>query len=508
MKKKTIFYVIFFILVLGFLTPLVLRSNETRVLSAAISEPRVHASPAYTYYGYAPPSNFSGLDSHPEAGPNFRRGWIRDPITNLFIKDYGHVDNGTCYLDIIGYNDSTTVKIFDVTKPTPVLLESFTINRMELHNTTIPAKTYFKVVSDKPVAVMAGGGNTYGSGFNLFYPSTDGGYAGKEFIFMAIEDRGRTERPAPGTTIHAIEDAHVKIYDDEGKLVFEKTVKANTTRTLRLVSRKVYRAISTGRILLGVWSQHTVKAVPSPMGGFKGTYFFVIQDANTHGAPQWSAMFIINQEKPSHVKIIKIGTGAVLTEKDLNPRELWFVTSHDVDFMTVPVMVTSTNNIILISGNVYSMSPIPVNMWNDVTVIGIRPNDPTTIYVISSAVAFSPEATAKVTVGGISTTIPKGRFLELPGGLITITSNATLIVEIISMPTTTFPSTGEPQTIEVLALDSWGTYLPTAEGVKLTYPKPVVKEEGGMDMLLYGAAAAVAVIVVVGAIFVWKRRSS
>ncbi|MEM3047468.1 MAG: hypothetical protein QW057_10395, partial [Candidatus Bathyarchaeia archaeon] len=73
-----------------------LRQDVSRSFTAS-------AAPLYEYYGYAPPSNFSGLDADPGAGPNFRYGWVINQSTGYFIEDYGQVDNGTCYLFVIGY---------------------------------------------------------------------------------------------------------------------------------------------------------------------------------------------------------------------------------------------------------------------------------------------------------------------------------------------------------------------------------------------------------------------
>ncbi|MEM3046358.1 MAG: hypothetical protein QW057_04655 [Candidatus Bathyarchaeia archaeon] len=476
---------------------------------------RVAAAPLYEYYGYAPPSNFSGLDADPGAGPNFRYGWVINQSTGYFIKDYGQVDNGTCYLFVIGYNDSTNVQVWDITRPEPVLRESFQVNRMgvvnktaradNVYNTTIPSKTYFKVVADKPVAVMVGGGWNFGYGFDLFYPSTDGGYVGQEFIFMAIYNRGRGERPAPGGTIFALEDAKVTVYDNKSAVYWEREMKANTSRTVAFLSGAVYRVVSTGRIMVATWSQWTVKAVPAPLGGFRGTYFFVYQDAGPHTTVERVAMIIVNQEKASHVKVVDTTNDQTMTEKDLSPHGVWFLTSQEADFMNKPVMVKSTNDVVVLSGTTYSMNPTPTNMFPDVTVVGVRANTPTTLYVISKAVAFSPRATARVSIGAVTLTIPQGRYAELPTGLITVNSNSTLIVEIISQPSTTYPTSGDPVPLNPVALDSWGTYLLTADGAELTYPPP--KPSGGMDVMLYGAVGgAVAVIAVVAVVFMRRSR--
>ncbi|MEM2904112.1 MAG: hypothetical protein QW587_00035 [Candidatus Bathyarchaeia archaeon] len=468
-----------------------------------LSSLHVSAQGAFEYYGYTPPSNFSALDADPRAYPYFRLGWEVDPVTGAYKQNYGYVDNGTCYLDIVGINDSTHVSIYDISGVEPVLLEAFTVNRMELHNTTIPAKTYFKVVSDRRVAVAVGGGGSYTTGFSILYPSTDGGFAGKEFIFMAIEGRGYTARESVGHTVTALEDAKVTIRDAAGRVVWEKELKANSSaKSIPLAYRRVYQVVSTGRIMVANWVQYNVKALPSPLGGFVGKLFYTRQDGHRHPGLDVAVLIIVSQGSQSRVEIVDLDTISKLAERTLAPHTVWFVDAKTVDFETKNVAVRSTGDLVVYSGTAWVDQPDLTTLENDATILGVRANVPTTIHTLSRAIAFSPEAQASINIDSLVLDVQKGGYVELPSGTITLTSNATLIVELISQPRTLFVEYGPPVPVTTPALNSWGTYLISADAVKLDYPPPVVSGGFGMtEMLMIGAAAVVVIVI----LLLWKK---
>ena len=191
----------------------------------------------YEYYGYVPNLNYTyGLDEVPQpTSDDPHPGW--------------HIDlNGTAYLDIIGMEDDTEVSVYGIIKPDePQLLASRKISRMELWTYRLPRDYYFKVVADKRVAVTFGGGTMYQhqqGGVSCFYPSVDGGFAGTEFIFMA-QPSGIPGHAfvAVHHAIYAVEDSHVTIYNDQGRVVWEKDIAANNSRQKILLEppRKVYR---------------------------------------------------------------------------------------------------------------------------------------------------------------------------------------------------------------------------------------------------------------------------
>ncbi|NIM45897.1 MAG: hypothetical protein GTO54_09795, partial [Nitrososphaeria archaeon] len=141
----------------------------------------------YVFYGYAP-STVKPIYYYFEStnhGPRHR--YVGSPPQ----------------LTIVGLHDDTTVKVYDLDDKG--VIASFTINGMEFRRISLANETYFKVVSDRLVSVLLSGGGWKewgGHGASAFYPSTDGGYVGDQFIFAPINATN---------TIFFIEDAHVTI---------------------------------------------------------------------------------------------------------------------------------------------------------------------------------------------------------------------------------------------------------------------------------------------------------
>ncbi|MBS7609915.1 hypothetical protein KEJ19_05030 [Candidatus Bathyarchaeota archaeon] len=554
----------------------------------------------YELFGYTPPSNFSALDAIPlywEGGipkgdPNrFRPGWEKDPVTGAYIKNYGQVDNGTAILDIVGYNDSTHVILYDISGTEPRIIETFVVNRMQHYNTTLPAKTYFKIVSDKPLYASMKGGGGYSflpewGGVSVFYPSTDGGFAGKEFIFLsdfsiagAIVYTG-----GPGPTIYGIEDADVKVFDAEGNIIWQGNVKANQTlnqvkipnnrRVYRIVStgrimfanwgaetfytyvaipspmggfigkyffgsqdaggrahsvnnksfdaegniiwqgnvkanqtlnqvkipnnRRVYRIVSTGRIMFANWGAetfYTYVAIPSPMGGFIGKYFFGSQDAGGRAVVA-THYLIINQGRSSNVEFWEthrsgtLAPGLKAQTKALGPYEEWLLNRGVPD--NYNVMIRSNEDVMIFTANANRSNPSLFTMGPGVTFTGVKAGIPTALHIITRGVAFSPEANAEVKAGYMTFYIPKGRYMELPRGLVTITSNATLVIEVMHYWTN--------------ALNLYVTPLIPSSAVTIVYPQP--KKGGGiLDIPLVAGLAIILIIVIVIVIRIRSKGS-
>ncbi|MEM2906296.1 MAG: hypothetical protein QW587_11275, partial [Candidatus Bathyarchaeia archaeon] len=184
---------------------------------------RAQAFPSFEFYGVVPPTSYTGgVDApYPElAWPN---GTKYTPFWQ----------NGTAYLDIVGINDSTSVRVYDVSTPEPRLLDEAVVKRLELHTVLVHSGIVFKVVSDRLVSVALSGGQTYLEGGHLFYPSTDGGFAGTEFIFMALPSSEASHHGGlPGVkagdrhAVYAVDDAKVSLYDAAGKLLKEYELQA------------------------------------------------------------------------------------------------------------------------------------------------------------------------------------------------------------------------------------------------------------------------------------------
>jgi hypothetical protein len=379
------------------------------------------------------------------------------------------------------------------------------VNRMELHNTTIPAKTYFKVVADKRIAVAVGGGSGYLGEVHAFYPSTDGGFAGKEFIFMAFPGTFDSYYGV-GNIIYAIEDAKVTIYDDKGAVVLEREVKANETLpNLKLFARRVYRVVSTGRVMVASWGARSFTVAPSIMGGYLGRYFFINpRTISSWGTVDISAVIFINQGEKSRISVREVGKASLMA-KEIAPKNAYLLDETAAEILSKNLIVESTGDILVFVTSTWRLTPSMRKTTQGVAFFGLKANYPATLYTFSKAIAFSPEANAHVKVGDLEIDIKKGGYIELPGGLITLESNSTLIVETFSIELTYISQElvggGAERVYEVPALNNWAVYLISPESAYIVYQPPVIKRGIDIAPIVYGVVG-IAVFVI---IFLWKR---
>ncbi|MEM2152643.1 MAG: hypothetical protein QW241_05965 [Candidatus Bathyarchaeia archaeon] len=392
-------------------------------------------------------------------------------------------EEGRARITVIGYNDSTEVTIYDLTEGVEKarIIDKFTVNRLQYHvtglsnerevNVSIP--TFFKVVSNKPVAVLLSTG-TYSidknilSGQCIYYPSTDGGFAGKEFIFMAVPAYDIHARKGWDYAIYAIEDSEVEVRDSQDNIIKKYTLAANSSRRLEIVGQNVYRIVSTGRIIVGSWA-FGFSICPNYMGGHIGRLFYT----NPYGPRLLGSecLLIVAQERPTKVKIHDMESGSTLLEKDLQPREMWFIDKDVKDLEGVRVMITSTEDILVYAGSVlvpagYSSGPGQIS--SGVSLIIVRANQPTTIFSVSDAYVIAP-SNAKIQVGGAEMVIPKDSCRSIPAGKITITSNTTVIVQTIS-EVNYFSE--QSSLFGFAGLRGYATYLIPVNSLELTYPPP------------------------------------
>ena len=383
--------------------------------------------------------------SIPEASENAE--WVYygfSPRVNYTLAAADQTLNNATWLSVVGYNDSTHVTVYDITGEGSRVLDSFTVNRMETYRLQLPKKgnysieTFFKVVSDKPIAVLMHGGINYIEenqetwGTNLFYPSTDGGFAGKEFIFLSAQSAALVRRKGEDYVVFGVEDSDVVVQDAKGNVVITKHVAANSSIRLPLYPGKVYRVVSSGRIMVSTWSMLSLTVIPSPLGGYVQKLFFAKPDqTETEGSP---VLVILAQEKPSHVQVIDTSTGSKIIDKEVASRELWLLKREESDLEGKSIMIKSSAPIVAFAGSTFTgrmgTSGTLANLANAVFFVGVKPNEPTTFYVPSRGIIFSPKSNAEVKVNRITFTIPKGSYKDIPVGQVTLISNATLIVEV------------------------------------------------------------------------------
>jgi hypothetical protein len=466
------------------------------------------ASEAYVYYGYAPPTviNWTSTD------------------------DDVRMDNYTALparLDIIGINDTTTIEVIDLS--TGDVMSSTTLERMDVHtvylgtrvsSTTEPEVegTYFKVVADKKVAVLLSGGSPqiYRA---VYYPSTDGGFAGKEFIFKAVNG---TWEPViyvwewDIVIIFGVESAHVKVFDDVGNKLHEFDVAANGYSRLNLISGKVYRAVSNGRIMIASVCRDSSAYAPSATGGFIGRSFYGVM-TGVGGSDTWVGSYqsfvVIAQEdcEVSAYSLLKPelqrGLGPDLTET-MSAGEVFFDISFD---QQTPLRIESTGDIMVLFGRGdYAWGTTntraviyPENLGDDVSNFAVEADREVSFFAPTGAVIFAPQDLDLV-IDGALISMKADEYRVLMGGTHTIQPSAPVIVEVLSNMNTI--ATGEGGYVEN-RFDNWATYLTPTQTLEVIYPPP--PPPGSLTELYtyIGAGVSAAVIAVVALLLLRRRKT-
>ena len=467
------------------------------------------AGDAYVYYGYAPPTIMN---------------WTT-------TEDDVRLDNYTALpaqLDIIGINDTTTVEVLDLS--TGEVMSSTTLDRMDVHtvylgtrvsSTTEPdvEGTYFKVVANKMVAVLLGGGSPqiYRA---VYYPSTDGGYSGKEFIFKAVNG---TWEPViyvwewDITVFFGVESSHVKVFDDAGNKIHEFDVSANGYARLNLVSGKVYRVVSTGRIMITTVCRECFAYAPSATGGFTGRSFYGVM-SGVGGGDTWVGSyqsFVAIAEEDCEVSVYSLlkpelqrGLGPDLT-KTLGAGEVFFDVSFD---QQTPLRIDSTGDIMVLFGrgdyawgatNARAVT-YPENVGDDVSDFAVEADSDLSFFAPTGAVIFAPQG-LDIVVDGALISMEADEYRVLMGGTHTIRSSAPVIVEVLSDANTI--ATGEGGFVEN-RFDNWATYLTPVQTLEVAYPPPPPAGSLAELYTYVGAGVSAAVIAVVALLLLRRRKTA
>jgi hypothetical protein len=468
------------------------------------------AGEAYVYYGYAPPTvlNLTAMED------------------DVPVYNYTAIPS---QLDIIGVN-VTHVEVFDLS--TGDIISSTTLDRMEVHTVNLGTRvssttdpdvegTYFKVVADKKVAVLLSGGSPQ-IFRSTYYPSTDGGYSGKEFIFKAVNG---TWEPViyvwewDITIIFGVESAHVKVYDDAGNTLHEFDVAANSYGRLNLLSGKVYRVVSTGRIMISTVSRECFAYGPSATGGFIGKSFYGVMAGG--GGDTWAGSYqsfvVIAQEdcEISAYSLLKPelqrGLGADLTET-LSAGEVFLDASFG---QQTPLRIDSTGDIMVIFGRgdyawglpEAELVLSPENLGDDVSMIPVEADKEAIFFAPTGAVIFAPESLS-IVIDGALISMKADEYRVLMGGSHTVQSSAPVIIEVLSDANTRAgvgAGVGESWASVHYRFDNWATYLTPTQTLEVIYPPP--PPPGSLtELYTYIGAGVSAVVIVVVAVVILRRR--
>jgi len=480
---------------------------------AASSTRSAQASPSpYVYYAYAPPTvmNWTAVD----------------PTRGVTIYNYTRLP---AELSIIGVEDQTRVEVYNLVDKS--LITSFTLNRMQLRTLTLGSTatgvtpppevegSYVKVVSDKLVSALLTGG-----GYNemsTYYPSTDGGYAGKEFIFKPVNGTWEStfnQAEYESSVVLGVENARVTVYDAAGAKVTELDVPANAYRIIKLSPGSVYRLVSTGRVMVAGTSRESFMYAPSATGGFIGKTFYGF----TGGIPSDKGMgtrqsFIVIALENCEVSVYNLnrpGWQIVLqgpdVKKSLRVGEYWFDTSF---LIQTPTRIDSTGKITVILGAggygwgiaVEKAITIPEYLGDDVKTMVVKTGEEFKFYAPTSAVVFSHED-ADVMIDGSTLTMDADDYQVILGGMHTVQSTGPLTVEVLSDANINYFSVYVPPLPSFQRrFDSWAMYLVSTRFLEVTYQPP--PPAGNITELLIYIAPLIAIPVIIAAVIVvWRRR--
>ena len=449
-------------------------------------------------------------------------------------------------LDVVGISDGTKVEVYNLTGRK--LLADGTLDRMELMTVYLGREatnlksppfggTYFKVVSDKLVAVcISGVREDYG--FSTFYPGVGGGFVDEEFIFMANPTWGMSLADVPEKNfyqvIFALEDSHVEIYTENGTNVANLDLKANAVGKAFLEAWSVYRVISTGRIMIGGLSTESFVQLPSATGGFVGRAFYGSLPGHIHSEPGRTdkQSWIVLAEENGEISVYdmrkpewQISLSGPEFKKNVEENKLLFCSAENTSYTTaktgtiyssVPLRIDSTcdASILLGKGGYHWgtnwLLTEPELMGDDLSIAGARAGETFSFYAPTRAVLFAPQSLT-ITVDDLLVSLREDEYLDLYAGVHKIMSDGPVIVEILGLASHSLGDDVQmyKDTLTWYVYDSWGTYLLSVQGLEATFPSPPEVGTGIVAILLYGGiGVAILVFGLVLLIIVRRRRIS
>ncbi|MDH5440468.1 MAG: IgGFc-binding protein [Candidatus Bathyarchaeota archaeon] len=449
----------------------------------------------YTYYGYVPARLWyaepAQLGHGTPTGENFT-------INPLWIAE-------SALIGVIAYTDETEVSVYLL--PGNQLVEDETINEMEKLFVRLPNGTFFKVHASKPVAVVFLGGNVGGKELdpnmnqaaliNSLYPAVDGGYAGREFVFIAAQGlTGLQYR------ILALEESEVTVYKEDGSTLTSFTLEANEYRSLSLSAFKAYRVASTGNIMVQSFGRGRSMYVPSVEGTYSGTSFYTI---SLPGTDTWELA-------------VAYGFQIIAAEEAK-------VTIYDVEFkrgileFTVPAgrnvtVQPDSHEIFIESDKPISVAYVHHGLrggggggggWAygaGLTYTGVGPDETAYVYAPVStsqeSYVFAYKDGTIVTIDGAPIQLDADQYIPLASGLHEVETTENVLIQIVHWPL--FP--------EFQAIQNFGAVVPAIEtlNVRETVELQPVVEEGAATMTYIYAAVAVVAIVAVAVVYFLKVR--
>ena len=509
----------------------------TVLIGVAVCSVNVQGADAdqYVYYGYVPISTDVGW---PSALPARNINDIIDGETLNYTSP-----EGTALLDIIAIKDGTKVQIWDILARE--MLDSKTVNRLEKWTAFIKFGTFFKLVSTERVAVFLSGGYCMWAGFHenrigttVFYPSSEAGFIGNDFVFVSsmCSNTYISYRAGFNFYVAPLENSDIEVVSSSGKNVLRASLDQYSVGKYYLNCRigveqptfggggdsMIFHMKSTGKLMATCVTSRSFMAVPAVTGGFVGKLFYapVYISIEQDGA---ASAFIVVPSEPGEVTVydskLNVVDEKAFTQADVDDKAYWFKNMASAKGMLI---FKSTGDMTVMVGCTYlgegptyvQRQPGPEDLGDDVTFLGARADQLVHFYVPFSAVLFSPRD-CSATIDGETKDLKEDEFVLLDQGVHSVKADREVIIQVLSMGHPEHLRFTDPMDPAVVIAEGdyfwldWGSYLVSVEDVNVALEAPEGFGEaaaGGMDMtMIITAVVAAGALAAVG-LFVIKRR--
>ena len=430
----------------------------------------------YAYYGYVPARIYYNESALFWYAGGFA-GW-------MYTRHGAETVTDRAVLAITGNQDETRVRVYALPER---LVDEFTLRKMENRIIYLANGSFFKVLSDRPVTVILAGGKDLEAGnaiVSTFITCTDGGYVGREFIFMAVQSKTVAYAAGLPYAVYALEDSEVTVSDENGTTTTSFRLSANRVYELSFTPFKVYRVLSTGNVMVQTFAISRSVFYPAVQGGFVGRLFYgksASSELWETGDSPINRSFVITGLVSSKVEVIDLENRKAYVETNVTAggsRSL---------AIKVPHMVIQTEQPVTLG--------LQSSKWEGgLSYMGLKGGETACLDVpTGEAYIFAYKETV-VNLDDVTVRLPPDGVLPLPEGPHRVAADQNILVEILNV--------AKDQGIVTFA-----TCLPSAQSLSISHAelrlKAVISEE---TPWLYVAGAAVPAIAIL-AWWLMRRRS-
>jgi len=452
----------------------------------------------YDYYGFVP-REIWGLE------------WVNLGTSGweLRVDQISIVNSGL--VAIVGNHDGTRVRAYVL--PGGELVEDLALNRLEKASFSLPNGTFFKLVASRPVSVFLLGGKYMESGdafTNMFVTSTDGGYVGREFIFMAVQAKRALHYTGLAYRVYALEDSQVTVWDANGSQVSQFRLGANQFREMGFSPMAVYRLESTGNVMLQSFTMWTSARLglpgtcfyPSVRGGFVGRLFYGGAGATELWPPFAPPTFVMTGLEGSEVTIMDLENRRKYLDAEL-PALGNLSKQTDLSHMVVesqkPIVLMMEGNGVGYTGLAAGETGYFYMPLNEPYLEAVPSGN--IVGSAGEAYLYAAEETV-VTIDDLTVRLSRDSILPLRHGFHVITADRNVVIQLINYPWQSYP----PREPSIARFSDFATCIPSVQAMSIRSPDLNPPSVAGEELPWTYLAAAVIPVVVIAALAARRRR--